>query len=187
MPAQKKAKSGDLAKRTLQGAASKARGELDEINQRFAKLKRQLENERATMPLDHSALQAALEKAQTTVERIKSEISRLKATVNKRKKEIDEWKLWYNSLPGIDKNQELQQLLNEISWRAEEINSLNMKIGAFYAEHTAAEAEFELAKQRLDALSAGAYDQPIEADPRLLAIETARKSIRPTLDKNNEQ
>lgn len=165
-----------------QQALKEAQAQVKRLKRLATELRRQLKKERAGPPPSAEALEATIQEAQAQVDSIQAEINEAKSLAKKRKREIHEWKLWYQGLPGIDKTAEWAKLQNEIDWRAAEIRSLEEQISGLENEKWNATGRLEMAKQSLEALNAGVYDRPLDEDPRLVALQSERAAAAATLE-----
>lgn len=163
-------------------AVAEAQARLEQLDRLAVELRDQLEKERAEGPLAAEALKAAIQDAQAQVDRIQAEINEAKSLAKKRKREIDEWKLWYQGLPGIDKTAEWAKLKNEIDWRGAEINTLQEQISILETKKWTATGVLETARIRLAAFEEGVYDRPLDDDLRLVALQVEREAVAAALD-----
>jgi chromosome segregation ATPase len=144
-----------------------------EIPGRVALLERTLE----ALRIEHAAgaparqmLVDAIAQAEAKVARLANELGRLKAEAKQYKRQVDDWKQWFHTLPGINRALQLAKLQGEIQWRSAAIAATEAQIAALGAAQIAAQDELERARHQLAALDAGVFSRPISEDPRLLAV-----------------
>lgn len=171
-----------VANTTDAQALEEAQARVEQLDRLLVELQDQLQKERAGPPPSAEALEATIQEAQAKVDRIQAVINEAKSLAKKRKREIDEWKLWYQGLPGIDKTAEWAKLQSEINWRGAEIRALEEQISGLETEKWNATGRLEMARQSLEALNAGVYDRPLEEDPRLVALQAEREAATDALE-----
>ena len=137
-------------------------------------LRGRLKEERRRGKPDRSDLEASAAAAEKKLARIAAATNEAKDQIKKRKRELSEWKQWYGNLAQIDKTSKKAALDREVAWRADEIQHLQTRIGGLEGESLNAMGELEQARIQLDALEAGAYDRPLDDDPRLTHVQVER-------------
>jgi chromosome segregation ATPase len=159
-----------------------AQARVDQFDRLVGEVQAQIEAERREGPPNVAELQATIQAIKDEIEHIQARIEKAKAQAKKRKREIDDWKQWYHTLPGVDRSEEQAKLAAEINWRGAEITARQDEIGVLESQKWAAKERWEKAKQRLSAVEEGVYDRPIEQDPRLLSVQAARQAAAAALE-----
>lgn len=140
----------------------------------------ELRAEHAAGAPERAALLDTIARAEAEARRIGAELARLKAQAKQYKREVDDWKQWYHTLPGISRLVELAKLQGEIRWRSAAIAAAEAQIGALSAAHLAAAGAVERGQQQLAAFEAGVYERPIADDPRILDVMRQLDEARAT-------
>lgn len=141
-----------------------------------------IQEERDKGPELTQKLEKDLDEAHLNFEKLGKKISRAKTQIKKRKLEIDEWKEWYNALEQHDKTSELQQLNEEIKWRADEIANKEKEITELNLQLLDAEGQCEHLKIRLQALREVDQSLPIDKDPRILDLLEEKSLVNKQLE-----
>ncbi|MGK7928004.1 MAG: hypothetical protein AB4290_22655 [Spirulina sp.] len=148
------------------------------LEKQMASLKARLEEERANGLPSLQELEKQLSRAQKKAEKLQTKIQKAKLLAKLRKKEIADWKQWYEGVPSIDKSQERAKLQAETLWRLEAIANQEKKIGRLETEEREALTKVVALEEKIEAIQAGAYDIPLEEDPRLLELQAAIQRIK---------
>ena len=120
-------------------------------------------------PLRHQLIET-IARGEAEVAQIVAQLGRTKAKAKQFKREVDDWKQWFHTLPGINRAAQLAKLQGEIQWRSAAIAAAEAQISTLSQAHLAAQDALERARQQLAALDAGIFDRPLSEDPRLLAV-----------------
>jgi alpha-L-arabinofuranosidase len=158
-----------------------AQSRVDFLRRVLSEVRQQIEAERSNLPVSEDVLQANILKAELRLEKIQQKIDKEKQTCKKRKQEIDEWKRWYHSIAHLEKTQERHKLEIEIHWRSQAISEGEIRISQFESEKLVAILDLDKCKIQLAAFVNGVYDQPIEADPRLIEAESVLREAQDEL------
>jgi hypothetical protein len=126
-------------------------------------------------------LEAAVTQGEEKADQIAASVEQAKEQIKGRKRELSQWKLWYANLPEIDKSDAKTTLDREVAWRAREIQTLQTRIGSLEAEKLTVMGQTEQARIQIEALQAGAYDRPLDDDPRLVQVRAERKTAETAL------
>lgn len=164
-------------KQATVSVAKDLKQQITHLDQLLSEMRRQVVEARRQGP---SYRQELLRRQQQTEDQLaghRKTISSAKAHCKKRKREIDEWKLWYNSSEKADKSADLDQLNREIEWRAADIAAKETEISAQYTHLLVAEGESEQLALQLEALSTLSDTDPVDADPRIQHILEARAAL----------
>lgn len=159
----------------------RARARENHWGQRMNKLRVRLKAERSRGRPAKKDLETAAAAAEKKLACLEAAVRQAKVQIKKRKRELSEWKQWYGNLAQIDKTTEKAALDREVAWRADEIQGLQKRIGALEAKSLNAMGEMEQARIQLEALEAGAYDRPLDDDPRLAHVQIERKAAAAAL------
>ena len=151
-------------------------------NKHLTAIRKEVQEERDKGPDFAGELAERASEAQISLALIKKKISTAKGLIKKRKSEINEWKLWFTGINQVDKSAELQQLNEEIAWRATEIASQEAMVTGLYVDGLQAEGELEQAQTRLEALKEVNWDVPIKDDPRIKHLTAERDRLKASLD-----
>lgn len=153
-----------------------------QVTSLLADVRARLEAERAAGPPDREELQTKLTLAQAEADKAQVALDQTKELAKQRKREIDEWKSWYDQQPEEEKESALAKLLNEVTWRAAELEGLGPKITQAAQALINATAPVEAAKQQLAAFDAGVHLRPLEEDPRLQTLTEVQAEVQITLE-----
>jgi len=159
----------------------RARARVTRLDNRIRDLRSRIEAERVRGKPALAELQGTVARGEEQVNQIAASVEQAKEQIKSRKRELNQWKMWYTNLPGIDKSDAKTTLDREVGWRAREIQTLQTRIGSLEAERLAAMGLAEQARIQIEALQAGAYDRPLEDDPRLAHIRDERKTAETAL------
>ncbi|MFK8102007.1 MAG: hypothetical protein AB8G15_05775 [Saprospiraceae bacterium] len=151
--------------------------QMKDLNKVLSQMRRHVKEERKKGPAIEEEITHQLSLAQQELEALSKKITSAKAHSKKRKREIDEWKLWYNGVAQIDKSAELKQLQEEIAWRAAEIAAKEIEISTLLGHSLVAEGKCEQLKLRLEGLSNGIWEGPIDQEPRVKNVLQEIKRI----------
>lgn len=156
--------------------------QLNLLDQVLQETHEMIQEEREKGPELLDELEQQLAKATSKHERIEKKLKRAKAQIKKRKREITEWKDWYNHSIAEDKLEELQQLNQEVGWRADEIATKEQEIAELLLKELEAEGNCEQLQLRIYALKEVDVSLPIAEDPRLVGIQEERQQLMQELD-----
>lgn len=151
---------------------------IDWLKKQMASLKARLEAERINGIPSLEVLEKQLNRAQKESEKLETKILKAKNLAKLRKKEIADWKQWYEGVPSVDKSQERAKLQAETLWRLEAISNQEKKISQLKAEELEALTKVAQLEEQIEATKAGAYNLPLEEDPRLLELQAAIQRIK---------
>ncbi len=154
----------------------RARARENRWGRRMHKLKARLKAERSRGAPAKADLEASAAAAEKELERIAGATSQAKARIKKRKRELSDWKQWYANLTDIDKSTEKSTLDREVAWRAREIQDLQTRLGTLEGENLNTMGRLEQTRIQMEALQAGAYDRPLDEDPRLTHVQFEREA-----------
>lgn len=120
-------------------------------------------------PLRHQLVET-IARCEAELGQLAGELGRIKAKAKQFKREVDDWKQWFHTLPGINRAVQLAKLQSEIQWRSAAIAAAEAQISTLSQAQLAAQDTLERARQQLAALDAGVFERPLSEDPRLLAV-----------------
>ncbi|CAK8725543.1 hypothetical protein KKHLCK_16985 [Candidatus Electrothrix laxa] len=168
--------------RDAQKAVQNVKTELKKINNDIEVMRLTIQKERDKSNKGLKNAQKAVAGAQKKVDSIQGEINKAKKTIASHKRKIREKEQWHNQFNEFEKIFRLVELNAERTKRGIMITRLFAQIGTLEAGKTIAIGILEVAKQTLRGLEQAAKTFPIDADPRVGGLFTARETAKAGLE-----
>lgn len=164
-----------------QADVQQAQNKVDTLNREINAMQQTIQAERSRDTQRLQDARAKVSQAQNEVDSIQSEINRTYARINQLNQDIRDKKRWYDNSPKLKKTYRWAEYSAYAAAKGTEISGLYTKIGGLETGKGTANGVLELAKRTLQGIEAGAQTFPIEADPRMAGLITAREAATGSL------
>lgn len=173
-------------KESAAATVSEAEARVEELKRVESELRERLSREREAGAPSAEEAGAAVAKARAEVEAVQGRIDAAKREAAALKAEAEELERKYEETPEAERVAEWPKLVGEKMRRLVEVRVREAAIATLEGQKWTAAGALEEAKHRLAALEAGAYELPLEEDPRLVSLQeekaaaaAALKSLKP--------
>lgn len=174
---------------SITGSMQNAYNELEAAQNEVQRMQSLIDASRTIVQAERDADQRALDDAQSKVDVAKQSINGLNSSIashqrsiSSRRSEIASWKRWYNNAKWHQKPGRLARYTAEKSWRNADIARHNVSIGALRVSLEVAKKSLDVANLALEGVKAGLNLTPIELDPRVASLITAKEAANLALE-----
>jgi hypothetical protein len=161
---------------------TKAQAEVEKINYAITSMRATVKAERDRDAKKLADAHSAVNSAQSVVNGLNAKIAAEYRAIKSRKSQISSWYRWYKKAKWYQKASRYARYSYEKSWRNADIARRYVTIGAYKASLVAANASLNLAKLTLQGLQQAAKTFPIDLDPRLVGLFTAKETAQLALE-----
>jgi peptidoglycan hydrolase CwlO-like protein len=170
----KKVKDAENAVTALQ---TKVRG----LDTNIANMRAAITRERASDTQKLIAAQNEMTKAQRSVDSLQREINSSYSRINELRANINSKKKWYDNSPWYKKSYRWAEYSAYAAAKGAEITALYTKIGGIEAAKVTAKGGLEAAKLVVKGIERGINTFPIDSDPRIVSLFTAKEAANLSL------
>jgi|GEM_PF-1701802 len=163
------------AVRNAESGVAAAQRKVNQLQNQINSMRRTIQAERDRDARRLADARREVQNAQNKVNSIQGEINRSKARIDQLKRDIAAKKRWYDN-SGWRKSYRWAEYSAYVTAKGTEITGLYGKIGTLEGAKATAWGVLEAARQVVRGMERAAKTFPIEADPRMAGLITARES-----------